>query len=404
MTLACKAGIIERVSKGICMHEDNPFTPGSGISPPYLAGRKTEQNSLGTVLRRTKKGSTGQIIVMYGPRGTGKTVLLNWYEAECDKVGAVTINATPAGDLESTADLPRLLLPESRLPDEVSVGLEGILSMTWNNPDTGARGKLADHLIDACRKRPRVLLLDEAHTLDPKTCRRLLTLTQKVTHKAPFLLVMAGTPGLRPFLMSVGATFVERSKKIAIGRLSEQAAAEAIRVPLQRDGIAIDAPALSEVVEDAQCYPYFLQQWGSALWDVAKERDADRLTGADVEQTMPEIAAVKEDFYKDRYDSLGNDKSLLVAAYAVACAFRGETRLASDEIPEIIERCLPDTLTDRASREDKARQLSKELNKIDFVWEPNSAREVEPGIRSFMTYVQSRVEKPRKLRDDYSQE
>ena len=404
MTLACKAGIIERVSKGICMHEDNPFTPGSGISPPYMAGRKTEQNSLGTVLRRTKKGSTGQIIVMYGPRGTGKTVLLNWYEAECDKVGAVTINATPAGDLESTADLPRLLLPESRLPDEVSVGLEGILSMTWNNPDTGARGKLADHLIDARRKRPRVLLLDEAHTLDPKTCRSLLTLTQKVAHKAPFLLVMAGTPGLRPFLMSVGATFVERSKKIAIGRLSEQAAAAAISVPLQRDGIAIDAPALSEVVEDAQCYPYFLQQWGSALWDVAKERDADRLTGADVEQTMPEIAAVKEDFYKDRYDSLGNDKSLLVAAYAVACAFRGETRLASDEIPEIIERCLPDALTDRASREDKARQLSKELNKIDFVWEPNSAREVEPGIRSFMTYVQSRVEKPRKLRDDYSQE
>ena len=140
------------------------------------------------------------------------------------------------------------------------------------------------------------------------------------------------------------------------------------------------------------------------MWDVAKERDADRLTGADVEQTMPEIAAVKDDFYKDRYDSLGNDKSLLVAAYAVACAFRGETRLASDEIPEIIERCLPDALTDRASREDKARQLSKELNKIDFVWEPTSAREVEPGIRSFMTYVQSRVEKPRKLRDDYSQE
>jgi len=45
--------------------------------------------------------------------------------------------------------------------------------------------------------------------------------------------------------------------------------------------------------------------------------------------------------------------------------------------------------------------LSQELNRIDFVWEPTAAREVEPGIPSFMTYVQSEVEKSRKLRDDY---
>jgi len=48
--------------------------------------------------------------------------------------------------------------------------------------------------------------------------------------------------------------------------------------------------------------------------------------------------------------------------------------------------------------------LSEELNQIDFVWEPTTARKVEPGIPSFMTYVQSEVEKSRKLRDDYSPE
>jgi len=276
--------------------------------------------------------------------------------------------------------------------------------MAWKSPDTGTVGRLRDHLIAACRNTPRVLLLDEAHILKPDVCRELLNVSQTVLTEAPFLLVLTGTPGLRPFLMSVGATFVERSKKLRIGRLDEQSAAEAISVPLQRDGISIEEDALFRVVEDAQRYPYFLQQWGSALWDAAKERDADRLTGADAEQAMPEIAAAREDFYKDRYDSLSNDKSLLAAAYAVACAFRAESRLASEEIPEIIERCLPDTPADRASREDKARQLSKELNKIDFVWEPTAAREVEPGIPSFMTYVQSEVEKSRKRRDDYSRE
>ena len=404
MTLACKAAIIGGTPKGKPMREDNPFKPGPGRPPPYLAGREIEQRLLGTSLRAAKGSGSGEIIVMYGPRGTGKTVLLNWFKTECSKVDALAIPATPSTELESIADLPRLLLPASRLPDEVSLGVKGVLSMAWKNPDTGTVGRLRDHLIAACRNTPRVLLLDEAHILKPDVCRELLNVSQMVLTEAPFLLVLTGTPGLRPFLMSVGATFVERSKKLRIGRLDEQSAAEAISVPLQRGGISIEEDALFRVVEDAQRYPYFLQQWGSALWDAAKERDADRLTGADAEQAMPEIAAAREDFYKDRYDSLSNDKSLLAAAYAVACAFRAESRLASDEIPEIIERCLPDTPADRASREDKARQLSKELNKIDFVWEPTAAREVEPGIPSFMAYVQSEVEKSRKRRDDYSRE
>ena len=132
------------------------------------------------------------------------------------------------------------------------------------------------------------------------------------------------------------------------------------------------------------------------------ERDTDRLTDADVKQAMPEIATVREDFFKSRFNLLRKDKPLLAAAYAVAGAFHGESRLASDEIPEIIEKSLPDTLADRVSREAEAERLSQELNRIDFVWEPTSAREVAPGIPSFMTYVQSEVEKSRKRRDEHS--
>ena len=386
------------------MHEDNPFTPGSGLSPPYLAGRESEQSSLGAVLRRTKKRGTGQTIVMYGPRGNGKTVLLNWVETECNKEGIVAIKATPSRKLRSIEDLPELLLPESRLrPGKLVAGIDPVKAER-DMKSPASMAKLESSLIDECRSMPSVLLLDEAHTLDPNICQDLLTLAQEVGGKAPFLLVLAGTPGLRPFLMSVGVTFVERSKKLSIGRLDEQSAAEAISVPLQRDDISIDEDALSRVVEDAQRYPYFLQLWGSALWDAAAERDTDRLTEADVKQAMPEIATVREDFYKSRFNSLRKDKPLLAAAYAVAGAFHGESRLASDEIPEIIEKSLPDTLADRVSREAEAERLSQELNRIDFVWEPTAAAEVEPGIPGFMTYVQSEVEKSRKQRDEHSPE
>ena len=370
------------------MRKHNPFTPGFGVEPPYLAGREIEQSTLTRMLHRTTDLGKGESVVMYGPRGTGKTVLLDWFEAECSKAGVIAIPATPSVGLGSVEDLPRLLLPANRLPDEISVGVTGVLSMEWKNPDTGAAGKLVDHLVSVCRKTPRVLLLDEAHTLRPDVCRELLNITQAVLKKAPFLLALAGTPGLRPFLLSVGATFVERSQKLGISRLDEESAAEAISVPLRQDGISIDEDALSRVIEDAQRYPYFLQLWGSALWDVAAEGDADRLTDADMEQAMPSIQAERDEFYTSRYLMMLDDRALLAAADAVAEAFRNRESINVDLLPEIIERVLPD----ESGRHDEAGRLSKELQRMDYVWNPPGSIMAEPGIPSFMTFIQSSLE------------
>ncbi|MBU4293742.1 MAG: ATP-binding protein, partial [Actinobacteria bacterium] len=62
---------------------DNPFRPGNGIIPPYLAGREKEtlwfENSLESAL------SLPQNLVLSGIRGTGKTVLLRKFEEICAK-------------------------------------------------------------------------------------------------------------------------------------------------------------------------------------------------------------------------------------------------------------------------------------------------------------------------------
>ena len=64
----------------------NPFRPGSGGSPPYLAGRESEQGRLRKILAEISAGrSPGAETVMYGPRGMGKTVLLNWLVDEAEK-------------------------------------------------------------------------------------------------------------------------------------------------------------------------------------------------------------------------------------------------------------------------------------------------------------------------------
>ena len=51
----------------------NPFRPGAGHPPPYLAGRAKEINEMGSYLEQQ---TITQNIILTGLRGVGKTVLL----------------------------------------------------------------------------------------------------------------------------------------------------------------------------------------------------------------------------------------------------------------------------------------------------------------------------------------
>jgi hypothetical protein len=53
----------------------NPFNPGSGVPPPYLAGRERHLEAFERALESIEDGHVENMIV-HGLRGTGKTVLL----------------------------------------------------------------------------------------------------------------------------------------------------------------------------------------------------------------------------------------------------------------------------------------------------------------------------------------
>lgn len=55
----------------------NPYTPGAGMMPKYLAGRNTELESAEQRLLAIKAGYPARSVVYYGLRGVGKTVVLN---------------------------------------------------------------------------------------------------------------------------------------------------------------------------------------------------------------------------------------------------------------------------------------------------------------------------------------
>ncbi len=59
----------------------NPFRKRTGIFPSYFTGREDELNELREIYESTRAGAAGHIII-YGPKGIGKTCLLMKFEGE----------------------------------------------------------------------------------------------------------------------------------------------------------------------------------------------------------------------------------------------------------------------------------------------------------------------------------
>ena len=361
-----------------------PFRPGAGGLPPYLAGREPEQALCRALLGDLADGvAPPREVVFHGPRGNGKTALLVWLEREATShPGVDVLRLTPAA-VPDEAKLAERLLPSSWwrrvTPKEVSV--RGI---TWR-PGNDRPLPLDEALAARVRRGPLVLLLDEAHTLDARAGYALLNASQQVGRTEPFLLVLAGTPGLRSHLNTMNASFWSRAERCAIGRLDPAASAAAVRNPLESDGIRIDEDALAHVVHASHGYPYFVQLWGEAIWRQAAGGEAAEagrhLTRAAVHACQADFDRERDDYYLDRYEEL-EKQHLLPVARAVADAFDGRSRLDDPTLDAAVRqglRARPD-----AERVAAARDTLRDLG---YVWRPEASPLWEPGIPSLMDYV-----------------
>ena len=373
--------------------EQRLFTPGSGATPPALTGREPEQAVLNRCLADLAGGaSPPHDVVLTGPRGNGKTVLLNWFKNACEDRKLDVVALTP-DEIPNRAALIAALSPRTwrskLMPRKVGVAAVG--SVEWA-ASAEAPDNLARQLSVRCRKKAVAVLLDEAHTLDPEVGRTLLNASQKVRGEAPFLLVLAGTPGLPAHFGTMNASFWSRlgQGRLGIGRLGEAAAREALVEPLAAHGVGIDADALDTVSEDSQCYPYFIQLWGEALWERHLATSATLLTAAHVAEARPDVAARMTDYYQERYREL-EAGGLLPAAAALAPVFRAAADATASD--HEVDAALATTGADAAARL-AAREA---LNRLGYVWCPPG--QLPPvtwsaGIPSLMAHVLDHAKPP----------
>ena len=102
----------------------NPFRPGAGHMPPYLAGREKEEQELRRLLRQE---IIFENIILTGLRGVGKTVLLESFRPICTQEKWLWVGA----DLSESTSVSEETLA-TRLLTDLSVVSS---SMTITNGD-----------------------------------------------------------------------------------------------------------------------------------------------------------------------------------------------------------------------------------------------------------------------------
>jgi AAA ATPase domain len=281
----------------------NPYTPNAGARPPALVGRDGLLETFDILLHRLQAGRSEQSLLITGLRGVGKTVLLRAFEERARLAGWVTADS----EITKSADFgPRMavlcrralleLAPKERWRERarraagvlrsfsITVTTDGAVTASLDvDPVAGMgdSGDLGDDLTDVlvtlgeAAQESRVgvvFLLDEVQFLEPTELEALITaLHMVVQRELPVTLVGAGLPQL-PRLAGEAKSYAERLFKTpSLGPLSPMDSEIALTQPANELGVAIEARAVQTVVAYTEGYPYFIQEYGKALWDRAQD-------------------------------------------------------------------------------------------------------------------------------------
>jgi hypothetical protein len=188
------------------------------------------------------------------------------------------------------------------------------------------------------------LLVDELQYVEEAELAALLAALHRVGQKnLPIVLFGAGLHQLVG-LTGKAKSYAERLFEFKeIGALGEADARAAVRELIQREGAAIENEALSELVRATEGYPYFLQEWGSHVWNRAPKSP---ITMRDVfDATDETISALDQGFFRVRFDRLTPAEK----DYLRAMAELGRGPHRSGDIANALRRSVEQVAPTRAS-------------------------------------------------------
>lgn len=320
---------------------ENPFAPGAGCYPPALVGRDKVLEEADVLLARVVKGLPAKGLLMHGLRGVGKTVLLLRMATMAKQYGYQVVNYESIDGASvlpyMTQALRRVLLEMgtmSKVKHALKVlssfvktlkigGVELDIDTAMGYADSGNPEQDCIDVFVAVGEAAKengtgvALMVDEIHMLNRRDFGILIMVMHKVQQlNLPIVIIAAGLPTLMR-LAGDAKTYAERLFSMhGIGHLSKAEVKTAIAAPLKEKGVDIDRDTLQYIQANTLGYPYFVQEWGYRLWNVAQGpiicRSDALVAAAEVQDYLDKA------FYRFRYERLTAKEKVFMRGIAAS--------------------------------------------------------------------------------------
>ncbi len=260
----------------------NPFRKRTGIFPSYFTGREDELKELREIYESTRAGAAGHILI-YGPKGIGKTCLLIKFEEQLNDVDGVYTVRIPLveGNFDDIYSLiidkcaDALKISEGHFWDNITslginIALAGGFTVSREIPATSpsvALEKILKTIYEELKgERPVLILLfdDLQRIISDSGPNKVLSILQNA-------LVELNLKGMNIMFVATGAhdifsqiqdhldSAVRIFEPYELKPLSKKELNDAIVIPAEKEHIKFDDEVISLIYELSEGIPYYMQ-------------------------------------------------------------------------------------------------------------------------------------------------
>jgi len=329
----------------------NPFMPGNGIQPRYLAGREEYIKSFVRSLQSFEEGLPRNT-VLSGLRGTGKTVLLRHFKVIAESKRWLTVErefnerfsdenafaeAVVTDIISKVTEVSwakRVKESGKKIIDIIKPEELSAYGITYKPFYKGQRQLLEDYLKEMLVKnwnplkksghKGIVFLYDEFHTVRDRKDQKsfpLASLLGAVSYAqrngCNFYLSLGGLPIIKSNLKEA-KTYTERMFEFReIGNLTPEEANMAMIKTLQGSGTEFDNELIDKIVTETRGYPYFIQFYGYFTIEHVDKRKINLRDFTGIRKRL--IKELDVSFFEDRFNlASAREKEILMAMAKVA--------------------------------------------------------------------------------------
>ena len=392
------------------MSKVNPYRPGAGVMPVYIAGRDEDVKNVSEMFEALIMNIPTQSIIFSGLRGVGKTVLINKLQkiAEDKGIFCKHIEVEERNDfISQIAECSQAFLREVNLKEKfkhlIRKPLEAIkslvvsfdpkdnsFSLSMQDRELYISNNLTQSLTDVFlaigetaqkTEIPICFFIDEIQYMKQDQLGSLIAALHRSNQLGyPIMIIGAGLPKIYKML-SDEKSYSERLfmyKKI--DSLTEEQSEKAIKEPAKKFDVTYSHDAIKKIIEITKGYPFFIQQLCKIVYD---KTDGNVIELSDVYKSIDEfLSTLDEGFFKSRYERCAeSDKKFIFAM--VEC---GELPCTISNVAQNLNKTVGSISTTRAQLINKGIIYPVRYKELDF-----TVPEFAGYIRRLEEYKQWRV-------------